>query len=80
MRTEYSYTALALALDMAMWDNVEAQERYRATYGVEWVPLAERYGDDGFGTLGAEVDQAFARITDAGQRVGTVVGSARGRR
>lgn len=82
MRTEYCYTALAMAVDMAMHDNPEAKARYREVWGVEWVPLAERYGDDGFGALGAEVDQAFASITamDVPGPYDTVVGSGRGRR
>ncbi len=62
--TVYRYSALALALDVAMHDNPTAQAAYLATWGVPWVPLAERYGDDGFGVVGQEVEAAFSRIQD----------------
>lgn len=61
--TVYHYSVLAAALDLAMAGNPEAQARYAAIYGVAWESLAERYGDDGHGVIGQEIDAAFVRIT-----------------
>ena len=62
-RTEYRYTAMAMALDLAMAQGDHAA-KYAAIYGETWISMAERYGNDGFGVLGQEIEAAFTRITD----------------